>query len=157
MAKATKAAADKNVDSAAATNADGAATEQLATAADQTTAAVTSQPVGESALQTEGSAVNGQEAQPNNPTLSEELAARGEQEAQESTAAELQSDGHADEIEGYWVRAVAPEGRRRAGFSIPQAGIGFGMGVLTDAQLDALRSDPHVVVQECVFSNSGPV
>lgn len=195
MAKTNKPAAVKNADTAAQNPADGAAsnigtdvtaganqsndsaaqlpgtaTQQTGDAAGQSAdASATSSLVGESAVQTEGLAVKAEEPPPNTPATREELAASGEHDAQQSTAAQRQiaaaqafgtlddeADELPEEIEGYWVRAVPKQGFRRAGISVPHEGLGFAVGVLTDEQLEALENEPNIVIQECTFTNAGP-
>ncbi|WP_411832321.1 HI1506-related protein [Pseudoxanthomonas mexicana] len=54
------------------------------------------------------------------------------------------------EIPALFVRAKH-EPYRRAGFQHTRAGTGFALDALTEAQVELLKNDPHLVVEECSF------
>ncbi|NMZ73398.1 hypothetical protein HBO32_09835 [Pseudomonas nitroreducens] len=58
-----------------------------------------------------------------------------------------------DEIQGLFVRSV-PESFRRCGYRFTREGFGIALSALTDDEIDALCSDPNLVVEHCTFSDT---
>lgn len=46
-------------------------------------------------------------------------------------------------------------GYRRAGFVHTREGVGIALSALTEAQVELLKNDPHLVVEECTFEGDG--
>ncbi len=156
MAKIDKSAAATDANAAATNTADGAATsttDQTTIATGETGAVVTSTLVG-GAVQTEGSAVNGQEAQPN--TTSEAAPAEtgavnlsdvDSETAQLFPAGSKELFASLEKVPALWIRSVKPEGFRRCGFGFNAEGYGIALSALTDDQVETLRNERNLIVE----------
>ncbi|HBO4355095.1 TPA: hypothetical protein L4U31_002853 [Pseudomonas aeruginosa] len=90
-------------------------------------------------------------AAPLEPVGGADLLARPEASALAATGADDGSDNDG-EVEGLWVRAVPEQGFRRCGYSFTREGYGIALSALTDAQVQALESEPNLIVERGVFS-----
>lgn len=82
-----------------------------------------------------------------------EAAASGAQDAQQSTAAEAGNKGaktgdEKAEIPVLFVRAVPEQGFRRCGYAFTREGFGIALDLLTKEQIETLKQEKNLVVQE---------
>ncbi|WP_435609911.1 hypothetical protein [Pseudomonas knackmussii] len=75
------------------------------------------------------------------------------QEAQPNPSPVAAGAGSDDEVEALFIRAVPARGFRRCGHRFTREGHGIALSALTDDEIDALCSDPNLVVEHCSFSD----
>ncbi|WP_176707266.1 hypothetical protein [Pseudomonas sp. AU12215] len=56
-----------------------------------------------------------------------------------------------EEVEALFIRAVPEQGFRRCGHRFTREGHGIALSLLSDEQIEALVSDPNLVVEHCSF------
>ncbi|MCP5016242.1 MAG: hypothetical protein GY938_13365 [Ketobacter sp.] len=54
--------------------------------------------------------------------------------------------------QGFFIRSVSKHGFRRCGFAFTHVGFGIAADVLKSNEIEILRKDPNLVVQECTFA-----
>lgn len=60
-----------------------------------------------------------------------------------------------DEIEALFVRTARQASRRRVGFTFDLVAYGIALDVLSEAQIQAIEADPHLVVERCFMLPGG--
>ncbi|WP_374439129.1 hypothetical protein [Pseudomonas panipatensis] len=73
------------------------------------------------------------------------------QEAQPNPSPIDAGAGSDDEVEALFIRAVPAQGFRRCGHRFTREGHGIALSLLSDEEIDALCSDPNLVVEHCSF------
>lgn len=56
-----------------------------------------------------------------------------------------------DEVDALFIRAVQEQGFRRCGHRFTREGHGIALSLLSDEQIEALVTDPNLVVEHCSF------
>ncbi|MCP4469003.1 MAG: hypothetical protein GY813_19935 [Halieaceae bacterium] len=56
------------------------------------------------------------------------------------------------EVDGFFIRSVSKQGFRRCGLAFTHVGFGIAADVLKSNEIEILRNDPNLVVQECTFA-----
>ena len=106
-----------------------------------------------------------EQAEPTPETPADAIATNDEQEAQASEAAAIEAQGNTvtgdgtgtalppiEEMPGVFVRTKRRiKSRRRAGFRFNREGMGIALELLSEEQLQQLRDDPALDVEDCTF------
>jgi hypothetical protein len=106
-----------------------------------------------------------EQAEPTPETPADAIATNDEQEAQASEAAAIEAQGNTvtgdgtgtalppiEEMPGVFVRTKRRiKSRRRAGFRFNREGTGIALELLSEEQLQQLRDDPALEVEDCTF------
>ena len=56
-------------------------------------------------------------------------------------------------IKGWWIRARSEQGFWRCGMHFTREGVGVALSALTEAQLEQLANEPHLIVKPTEFSD----
>ena len=106
-----------------------------------------------------------EQAEPTPETPADAIATSDEQEAPASEAAAIEAQGNTvtgdgtgttlppmEEMPGVFVRTKRRiKSRRRAGFRFNREGAGIALELLSEEQLQQLRDDPALEVEDCTF------
>ena len=106
-----------------------------------------------------------EQAEPTPETPADAIATNDEQEAQASEAAAIEAQGNTvtgdgtgttlspmEEMPGVFVRTKRRiKSRRRAGYRFNREGTGIALELLSEEQLQQLRDDPALEVEDCTF------